>query len=102
MAQLYLSRKQAGQYLRDNYGFGSKKTLDKLAINGGGPEFHKASNLALYTLEALNAYALSKIGPAQTSTAQNAPPQHRRASGARLRGRPRKYLSSTEAETLTT
>ncbi len=32
----YLRRKQAGEYLKGKYGFGSEKTLAKLACVGGG------------------------------------------------------------------
>jgi len=39
----YLRRKQAGVYLKEKYGFGSERTLAKLACVGGGPEFRKAA-----------------------------------------------------------
>ena len=38
----FMSRRDAGAYLKGKYGFSSKKTLDKLATVGGGPEYHKA------------------------------------------------------------
>jgi hypothetical protein len=86
----YMPRREAGQYLKDKYGFGSKKSLDKFAWGGGGPEFHKAGARTLYTPEALDAWALSRIGPPQTSTAENASPATPPRDGARPRGRPRK------------
>jgi hypothetical protein len=64
----YLRRKAAGEYLKSKYGFGSEKTLAKLATVGGGPEFRKAMNAALYEPEKLDEWALSKIGAPQTST----------------------------------
>jgi hypothetical protein len=64
----YLRRRAAGEYLKAKYGFGSEKTLAKLACLGGGPEFRKAGPTALYEPAALDVWALSKIGPAQKST----------------------------------
>jgi hypothetical protein len=64
----YLRRKNAGDYLKTKYGFGSEKTLAKLACVGGGPTFHKAGPAALYEPAALDEWALSKIGAPQRST----------------------------------
>jgi len=64
----YLRRKAAGEYLKSKFGFGSEKTLAKLACLGGGPPFHKAGPAALYEAAELDAWALAKIGPAQAST----------------------------------
>jgi hypothetical protein len=64
----YLRRKQAGLYLKGKFGFGSEKTLGKLACVGGGPRFHKAGPAALYLPSDLDEWAQSKIGPAQAST----------------------------------
>jgi hypothetical protein len=64
----YLRRKQAGEYLKAKYGFGSEKTLAKLACLGGGPEFRKAANAAIYEPAKLDEWALAKIGPSQRST----------------------------------
>lgn len=64
----FLRRKAAGEYLKSKYGFGSEKTLAKLACLGGGPIFRKASNAALYAPEDLDAWALSKIGAPRKST----------------------------------
>ncbi|MGO9427594.1 hypothetical protein [Rhodoblastus sp.] len=64
----YLRRKQAGEYLKAKYGFGSERTLAKLACLGGGPEFRKASNAALYEPAKLDEWALAKIGKPQRST----------------------------------
>ncbi len=64
----FLRRKAAGEYLKSKYGFGSEKTLAKLACLGGGPEFRKAANAAIYEPAKLDAWALAKIGPSQRST----------------------------------
>jgi len=64
----YLRRKAAGEYLKSKYGFGSERTLAKLACLGGGPIFHKAANAAIYKPEDLDAWALEKIGAPQRST----------------------------------
>ena len=64
----YLRRRQAGEYLKDKFGFGSEKTLAKLACIGGGPEFRKAGTAALYEPAKLDEWALAKIGAPQSST----------------------------------
>jgi hypothetical protein len=68
----YLRRKAAGEYLKTKFGFGSEKTLAKLATLGGGPAFHKAGPAALYEPASLDDWALAKIGPAQKSTSEKA------------------------------
>jgi hypothetical protein len=69
----FLRRKQAGEYLKEKYGFGSEKTLAKLACVGGGPEFRKAANAALYEPPKLDEWAIAKIGPARCSTSDERP-----------------------------
>jgi hypothetical protein len=64
----FLRRKAAGQYLRGKYGFGSERTLAKLACVGGGPEFRKAGPIVLYEPEKLDYWALAQIGKPQLST----------------------------------
>jgi len=64
----FLRRKAAGEYLKSKYGFGSDKTLAKLASVGGGPEFRKGFGAALYEPSKLDEWALTKIGEPQTST----------------------------------
>jgi hypothetical protein len=64
----FLRRKAAGEYLRSKFGFGSERTLAKLACLGGGPIFRKAANAALYAPEDLDNWALGKIGAPQKST----------------------------------
>jgi hypothetical protein len=64
----YLGRTAAGVYLKERYGFGAPRTLAKLATVGGGPKFHKAGRVVLYTLEALDEWAGARIGPEREST----------------------------------
>lgn len=68
----FLRRKAAGEYLKSTFGFGSEKTLAKLASVGGGPEFRKAGVAALYEPEALDRWAMAKIGAPQSSTSSRA------------------------------
>ena len=64
----FLRRKRAAEYLKERYGFGSEKSLAKLACLGGGPEFRKAGSIVLYEPAKLDEFALSKIGRPQRST----------------------------------
>jgi hypothetical protein len=64
----FLRRKAAGEYLKNKFGFGSEKTLAKLASIGGGPEFRKGFGAALYEPAKLDEWALAKIGAPQKST----------------------------------
>ena len=66
----YLRRKQAGAYLKDKFGFGSEKTLAKLASIGGGPEIFYAGRLPLYVPEKLDAWAQGRISAPVHSTSQ--------------------------------
>jgi hypothetical protein len=64
----YFRRKTAGAYLKQKFGFGSEKTLAKLAVVGGGPLFRKAGTAVLYTPDDLDTWALNQIGEPQLST----------------------------------
>jgi len=64
----FLRRKDAGEYLKRRFGFGSPQTLAKLASIGGGPEFRKAGQVVLYEIPVLDAWAQSKIGDPVRST----------------------------------
>jgi hypothetical protein len=68
--QAFLRRKDAAAYLRAKYGFGSASTLAKLAMTGDGPEYQKAGPISLYTREALDAWAMNKIGKPVRSTSE--------------------------------
>jgi hypothetical protein len=65
---LFIRRKQAGEYSQRTYGFGSARTFAKAAVTGDGPEFHKAGRVVLYTKDAIDKWALAKIGAARRST----------------------------------
>ena len=65
----YLDRKAAAAFLKDRIGSGSPLTLARLAVEGGGPPFHRCQNRALYAVPDLIEWADFKIGPKQTSTA---------------------------------
>jgi hypothetical protein len=68
----FLRRKDAGKYLRERFGFSSERALAKLATVGGGPEFHYAGEsgrIVVYQVQALDRWAISKIGDAQLNTA---------------------------------
>jgi hypothetical protein len=64
----FLRRKAAGEYLKAKFGFGSEKTLAKLATLGGGPLYHQANRLVLYTAQDLDSWALARISPPRSST----------------------------------
>lgn len=64
----FFRRREAAAYLTSTYGFGAERTLAKGVVTGDTPEFHKAGRLVLYTREALDKWALSKIGPRRRSS----------------------------------
>lgn len=64
----FLRRKAAGAYLKEKYGFGSEKTLAKLACLGGGPTFRKAGPAVIYEPKHLDEWALAQIGELKRST----------------------------------
>lgn len=67
-ATQFLRRDAAAEYLKEKYGFGAARTLAKGAVTGDTPEFHKAGRIVLYTREALDKWALAKIGKPIRST----------------------------------
>jgi hypothetical protein len=67
---VYLREKAAAEYLRARYGHGAAKTLSKLRVIGGGPEFRKAGRLVVYTREALDKWAASKLSRPLRSTSE--------------------------------
>jgi hypothetical protein len=70
MDQCFLRRRAAAHYLQTKYGFGSYPTLCKGVVTGDSPEYRKAGKIVLYTKEALDAWALSKLGAAVRSTSE--------------------------------
>jgi hypothetical protein len=71
-ANHFLRRADAAVYVSERYGFPcSRQWLAKLAVIGGGPVFRKAGRFPIYKAADLDAWAQSRIGPAQTSTSEN-------------------------------
>jgi hypothetical protein len=66
----YLRRREAAKYVRERWGIPcATLTLAKIAcISSDGPEMHYAGRIPLYTIEALDTWALQKIGPSRRST----------------------------------
>jgi hypothetical protein len=63
--------KDAAQYLRDRYGFGSTSTLNKLRCSGGGPIFMKIGRrIVAYPTDGLDSWAIGLMRE-QRSTAEN-------------------------------
>jgi len=89
----YLDRKAAAAFLKDRIGSGSPLTLARLAVQGGGPPFHKGFGRVLYAVPDLIAWGESKIGPKITSTADS---QNKGYQKGRF-GRPRKAALDTGA-----
>lgn len=82
-ATKYMRRDAAARYLKDKFGFGSVSSLAKGAVIGDSPVFSKAGAIVLYTPEALDEWALSKISAPRRSTSED-------RAGSVRRGRPRK------------
>ena len=66
----FLRRKDAANYLREKYNYGSEKMLAKEACVGGGPRFRKIGRFPIYTLEDLDEYALGKMSGLVRSTSE--------------------------------
>jgi hypothetical protein len=65
----YLRRKSAANYIRERHGIPcSRNWLAKLAWQGGGPTYRKAGKFPLYAPADLDAWAVAKVGPRQSST----------------------------------
>jgi hypothetical protein len=58
----FLTRREAGAYLRSRFRQGSKAHLDLLAMTeGAGPRYIKNGNLALYTRADLDDWAAHRL-----------------------------------------
>ena len=66
----YLRRGAAGEYLKTKFGFGSARSLAKLATMGGGPVYRRAGRLIIYLPADLDEWATAKISEPQSSTSQ--------------------------------
>lgn len=67
-SEVYLRRAQAAEYQRQKYGFGSPKTLGKLATIGGGPVFRHFGRFPLYAPGDLDKWMLSRLSGPKRST----------------------------------
>jgi hypothetical protein len=66
-----LRRSEAARYVTETYGMPlSPKTLAKVAVIGGGPQFRKAGRFPLYEVPHLDAWARSKLSPLVSSTSE--------------------------------
>ena len=65
----YLRRHEAARYITETWGIPcTAKSLAKLAVVGGGPEFRKAGPFPLYEPGDLDVWCRAKIGPKQKAT----------------------------------
>ncbi len=70
-AKQYFRRSEVPAYLIEAFALQvSESQLAKLAVTGGGPEFHKAGKWPVYSRSALDAWATKRLGPAVRSTAE--------------------------------
>ncbi|RWE11557.1 MAG: hypothetical protein EOS61_15620 [Mesorhizobium sp.] len=68
-----LRRSEVPEYMLRKHGIPvAQSTLNKLASIGGGPEMQYAGRIPLYTPEALDAWAASRLSKPVTSTAGRA------------------------------
>jgi hypothetical protein len=68
--QKFFRRKDAGAYLKGTFGFGSEKTLAKLACTGGGPEYRKVGPMVIYEQDKLDEWAFRQIGAPMRHTSE--------------------------------
>jgi hypothetical protein len=66
----YLRRDKAAEYLQQRYGAYTLETLAKLACVGGGPKFRKMGRFPVYTAADLDAWAMMRMSPSVSSTAE--------------------------------
>lgn len=67
----FLRRDAAAEYLKNRYGFGSARTLAKGVVTGDTPVYRKAGRIVLYEPEALDSWALAKIGSPRRSSSDH-------------------------------
>jgi hypothetical protein len=70
MPKQFFRRNEAAAYIKERYGFGSFRTLAKLACLGGGPRFRKAGRIVLYLPDDLDAWAQAQISAPVGSTSE--------------------------------
>ena len=65
----YLRREEAARYVREIWGLPcAPRWLAKLAVEGGGPVYHKAGRFPMYAPADLDAWAETRLGGALNST----------------------------------
>ncbi len=90
MDDQFLKRLGASEYLRERYGISvAPATLNRMASQGGGPEFQRFGRTPYYTREQLDRWVAQRMTSPATSTSQFAT-RPAPVGGARPRGRPRK------------
>jgi hypothetical protein len=83
-----LRRKDAAKYVRDVHGQPcSDKTMAKYAVVGGGPPYRKAGKFPLYDPDDLDEWALAKLSPKVSSSAELPQPPIRDAHTRAKEGR---------------
>lgn len=66
-----LRRKDVPQYLAEKFGLPiTKATLEKMAVNGGGPRMEYYGRFPLYRLEDLDAWASERLSMPVYSTSE--------------------------------
>jgi hypothetical protein len=69
----YRRRAQASEYVQNTWGIPcSIRWLAKLAVEGGGPIFHKVGRFPMYAPTDLDGWAEGRVGRAQRSTSDSA------------------------------
>jgi hypothetical protein len=62
---------QAAAFLKERYGIGAAKTLNKLRVVGGGPRYVKFGRAVCYSKTELEAWAINKMSAPLTSTSDS-------------------------------
>jgi hypothetical protein len=65
-----MTRPEAARYISERWFPCSPKTLAKVAVIGGGPQFRRAGRIPLYAIADLDSWAAGKIGPRVSSTSE--------------------------------
>lgn len=69
MNSIFLSRRFAAKFVRENFGVRcSEKWLAKLVVTGGGPRYWKNGRSVLYRRDALEAWVARRVSGPWTSS----------------------------------
>ena len=66
----FLRPLQAAELLHQKFGFGAVRSLAKMRVKGGGPNYRRAGRLILYTEADLLAWAESRLTGPHRSTSE--------------------------------